>query len=130
MAPAQPPAEAARGVAYPFYLRARQLMATLGMSDTELRRRSGVTVNTLKNLAVITRRPQARVVNAVADAVGMDRVEAHRLAGLIPAEMPDNDINVRDAIERSAEFSEAQRRALLQLVDIFTEANTNSHTES
>lgn len=73
--------------------------------------------STIDNLRDSTRAPQPRIVRALADVLGIDWQEAQELAGLIPpATSPAAD--VRDAIERSEAYSDAEKSALLGLLDV------------
>lgn len=63
---------------------------------------------TIDRLRTQTRPPHPRIVNALADAVGLDRDEAAVLAGLIPPAPPP---------EPEPLFTEAQKRAVLAAMD-------------
>ena len=72
----QPPAK-------PLYDAVIRALAAQGRSKNWLHLRSGVARNTLDNWRTRPRPPQSRTVLAVAHALGMDRDEALRLAGVI-----------------------------------------------
>ena len=118
-----------RGVAYDFWLRVRNEQAARGWTDVELQERSGIPRGTVDRLAKGKRPPLARVVNSLADALGIDRTEAYRLAGRVPAadeaeaEQPASAVSVREAIQTDPIYTDEQRQAMLQLVDIFEQAN-------
>lgn len=72
--------------ARPLYDRVVERLATLGKSKTWLAQRADISRGTIENWAKQPRPPQAATVNAVADALGIDRTEALRLAGCLPQE--------------------------------------------
>ena len=109
------------GVAHPFWLRLEQLRYERGLTKADLHERSGVARTTIDNLKTSTRPPQPRIVHALAEVVGMDRTEAARLAGLLPAHTPD--VSVRDAIAASAAYTQQQKEALIAFVDVLDTAN-------
>jgi len=105
-------------VAWPLWARIKKVIADKGWNSLELQERTGIARQTVGNLEVSTRAPQARIVNQIADALGIDRYEAHQLAGLVP----DEGITVRAAIESSTLFSDTQKQALLaKIADFETE---------
>lgn len=118
-----------RGVAYDFWLRVRNEQDARGWTDVELQNRSGIPRGTVDRLAKGKRPPLARVVNALADALGIERDEAQRLAGRVPAieeaehEQPATAVSVREAVQADPIYTEEQRQAMLQLLDIFEQAN-------
>lgn len=73
----------ARVPAHGLYLRVMERLALTGMTKTELRKRTGVARSTIDSWATQAAPPQARTVNKVADALGIDRVEALRLGGIL-----------------------------------------------
>ncbi len=93
------------------------------MNQTDLHEKSGIARSTVNNLRTSTRPPLLRIVNALADAVGLDRVEAAQLAGLLPAEPDASGISVRAAIAASPVYTQAQKDALLAMVDVLDQAN-------
>lgn len=124
-----------RGVAYAFWLRVRAEQAARSWTDDELRARSGVARTTIDRLARGRRPPLSRVVNALAATLDIDQTEAHRLAGLLPAdelpaEVEPRPISAREAIERDATFTEDQRRTLLQVLDLIEAANSQKRQAS
>lgn len=118
-----------RGVAYDFWLRVRSEQAARGWTDVELQDRSGIPRGTVDRLAKGKRPPLARVVNSLADALGVDRDEAYRLAGRMPAAedaeagTDEARVSVREAVLVDPVYTEEQRQAMLQLLDIFEQAN-------
>lgn len=111
-----------RGVAYGLWERIDRILYERRMTQKELVERSGVSAMTINRLKTQTRTPNAKTVHALADALGIDRDEAGVLAGrLRPTGAPG--ISVRDAIELSDTFSQAQKRALLETVDAMEAAN-------
>lgn len=120
----------AEGVAQRFWLRVEQQRVELGWTKDRLSvETAGHTADgkviprsTIDNLRTSSRAPQPRIVHALADALKIDRKEAEVLAGLIPATRPDTQ-SVRQAIETSATFSLAQKRALLETIDAMEAAN-------
>ncbi|MGC4769240.1 helix-turn-helix domain-containing protein [Micromonospora sp. DT44] len=115
---------AERGPAYAFWARVKAEQATRGWTDSELFRRSGVTRNTINGLKT-RERVTASTVNDLADALEIPRDEAHKLAGLVPADdEPDGEAaNAREAILRDPIYNDEQRAAMLQLHDLFARAN-------
>lgn len=84
----------------------------------------GLPRNTINNLQDSPRPPLVRTVHTVADAMGWKRQDAERLAGLRPPEAGEpGAVSARDAILRDPNYTEEQRQAMLQLVDIFARAN-------
>lgn len=69
--------------AHGLYLRVMERLALTGMTKTELRKRTGVARSTIDSWATQATPPQARTVNKVADALGINRVEALQLAGIL-----------------------------------------------
>jgi len=119
-----------RGVAYDFWWRVRTEQDARGWTDDELRARSGIARTTVDRLQAGKRPPTARVVNALAGALDIDLTEAHRLAGRTPAppatesgEEDDPRVSAREAILRDRIYTDQQRKTMLELLDIFDEAN-------
>lgn len=111
-----------QGVAYRFWLRLEQARYDQQMSKHQLHEKTGVARSTIDNLKTSARPPAARIVHALADAVGLDRTDAARLAGLLPARL-DPGVSVRDAIAASADYTPDQKQALLGMVDALDAAN-------
>lgn len=89
--------------AHGLYLRVLERLALTGMTKTELRKRTGVARSTIDSWATQTTPPQARTVNKVADALGIDRVEALRLAGILDgAPAAEDQLTPLDEFERVA----------------------------
>ena len=72
--------------ARPFWDRIQTVCATRGWSTVRLERESGVSRTTINKWKTQPRKPLAATVNAVADALDIDRVEALELAGILNAE--------------------------------------------
>lgn len=84
--------DALRGIAYALYERVERERALRGWSATRLHTETGVSRSTIGKWATQTRPPLPATVNAVADALGIERAEALRLAGILtdlPAAGPD-----------------------------------------
>lgn len=79
-------AQQPRGVAYDFWLRLENERVANNWAQVELARRAGVPTSTINRLRNSARPPYASTVNSLAEAAGIDLKEAHRLAGLIPAD--------------------------------------------
>jgi len=62
-----------------------ETVAVKGWSIAELSARSGIARSTIYGWRDNQGKPQAKAVNPVADALGIDRARALRLAGVIPA---------------------------------------------
>ncbi|KIR64594.1 hypothetical protein TK50_02785 [Micromonospora haikouensis] len=124
-----------RGVAYDFWWRVRHEQGARGWTDEELRARTGIARTTVDRLRGGRRPPTARVVNALADALDIDLTEAHRLAGrtpVPPAAPTDGEgtprVSAREAILRDPAYTDQQRRTMLDLLDIFEQANRSRRT--
>lgn len=123
------------GVAYALWRRLEDERIRRGITKTELAELSGKPRTTYNDLATNVRRPMPRIVHAYADALGIDREEAERLAGLrlpspgvgVEAAGPASVMSVRQAIESSPTFSPAQKRALINMVDVIEAGNRAAH---
>ncbi len=109
-------------MAYGFWLRLEQARYEQRLSKADLHERTGIARTTIDNLQTSTRPPQPRIVHALADALGIDRTEAARLAGLLPTQH-DPAVDVRAAIAASTAYTPQQKEALLATVDVFDQAN-------
>jgi len=99
------------------YLRVLERLALTGMTKTELRKRTGVARSTIDSWATQTAPPQARTVNKVADALGIDRVEALRLGGILDEAPGEPALVPLDAFERrvmDADLPYAEKAAAIQ----------------
>jgi hypothetical protein len=122
-------ADRGRGVAYELWLRVEQERARQGLTKLDLWRRMKSALGdgpspartTIDNLRDSTRAPSPRIVNALADALGIDRGEAAQLAGIVPP-ATSAEVDVRDSIRRSATYTDEEKRALLALLDVFDAA--------
>jgi transcriptional regulator with XRE-family HTH domain len=94
----------ARVPAYGLYVRVQERLALTGMTKTDLRKKTGVARSTIDSWATQATPPQARTVNKVADALGIDRMEALRLAGILDTGPADGEPQIvpLDAFERAA----------------------------
>src|SRR4051794_31731589 len=112
------------GVAYSLWRRIEDKRLELSWTKTQLSEAAGLPRSTFNDLERTTRPPQPRIVHAYADAVGLDRVEAERLAGLRPI---DNGagagVSVREAIQRSDTLTPDNKRTLLSVLDALEAAN-------
>lgn len=79
-------ADQARGVAFPLYQRVATERARQGWTWTRLTARAGVARSTINSWAHITTPPQPEKVNAVADLLGIPRLEALELAGILESQ--------------------------------------------
>jgi transcriptional regulator with XRE-family HTH domain len=75
--------DAVRGIAYPLFVRVERERALRGWSATRLHKETGVSRSTIGKWATQPQPPLASTVNAVADALGIERAEALRLAGIL-----------------------------------------------
>lgn len=122
-----PVANEVPGPAYEFWLRVERERVRRDWSQEELSRRTSVPPSTLNRLRVNS--PRTSTVNALADALGIDRIEAAQLAGLLrpPPERPDRTAarpaSVRDAILADPLYTDEQRQALITMVDAIEAAN-------
>lgn len=87
-----------RGVAYEFWRRVEAERASRGWTKSELAQRTGVPISTLNRLRDSARAPYARTVNTVAKALGIDQVDAAKLAGIVPGEDEAVTEPVNDAV--------------------------------
>lgn len=112
---------------YPLWRRVDDLRKQHGWNKSELARRAGeaagldhpMRTHTIDNLRTSTRQPDPWIVNALADAVGLDRAVAHRLAQGADDEAP----TVPQSIRASKRLSERQKVLLLNLYDELVSAN-------
>lgn len=102
------------GVAYPLWKRVDDLRKERGWSKTELARRADLRHATIDNLQTSSRVPQPRIVHALADAVGLDRAEADRLASGLP---DPGDDTVRAQIMQSRRLRMPQKLLLIQVYE-------------
>jgi transcriptional regulator with XRE-family HTH domain len=111
------------GVAYELWRRVQLKANELGLTGVQVAEHTGIRRGTIDALKTSTRAPQPRIVNALAEFIGIDRHEAAILAGRVPADTPDAEFDVRIAIERSTAYTREQREMLLQLVELIEQAN-------
>lgn len=129
--------DAARGIAYPLYRRVERERALLGWSSTRLHKETGVSRSTIGKWATQQQPPQPGTVNAVADALGIERAEALRLAGIlteVPAAAAESDDDL-DALERDlgldlSTVNPDLRRAVLRRYQRFDERLTRLEREA
>lgn len=79
-----------RGVAYPLFERVNAERAEKGWTWTRLRERSGVARSTISNWQTNQATPRPDTVNAVADALGIPRLAALKLGGVVTELIPDD----------------------------------------
>jgi transcriptional regulator with XRE-family HTH domain len=118
-------ASEANGVALEFWKRVEQERIRRDWNQEQLWRESGIPPSTLNRLRTGTQPPRTRTVNALADALGIDRIEAAQLAGLIPTP-PNVETNravrpmtVREAIAEDPVYTDEEKAALLRVADSF-----------
>lgn len=96
--------------ARPWYDLVIREIALRGWAKTELSDRSGVARTTIDNWNTNRRKPSAKAVNAVADALGISRAAAHVLAGIVvpgqPAGIPPG---LLDTIRRTLPEEDQER---------------------
>lgn len=90
----------------------------------------GLPRNTISRLKTSPRKADPATVHKVADGlkalgVDLDRKRAEQLAGLRPlAPVADGgQVSVREAVAVDPNYTDKQRRAMLELLDIFEQAN-------
>lgn len=110
-------------MAYDFWRLVKAEQAKRGWTDVELERRSGISRNTVNALQRGKRPPSARVVNGLADVLGIDQQEAHELAGLVPRTVRTGAVSAREAIMADSQYTEKQRQQMLDLLDLFERVN-------
>ncbi len=114
-----------RGPAYPFWERVQAELAHQ-MSLNELVRRSGVTATVIDSMRTSpprNRSTREKNVLAVATVLGIDPDEARQLAGLIPGE---SKVDVRDAIYRSGDYNDDEKKAIIGLLDVLDASKRSS----
>jgi transcriptional regulator with XRE-family HTH domain len=79
-----------RGVAFPLYERVERERVLRGWSSTQMEDKTGVARQTVGKWRTNPMTPQPGTVNAVADALGIDREEALRLAGILTSGIPED----------------------------------------
>lgn len=103
--------------ARPLYERVIREVSLRGWTKTELSERSGVARTTIDNWSTNRRKPQPKAVNAVADVLGIDREEAHVLAGIVTPEHPDALLrNITETIRRAG-LTPDQQEAVIAAVE-------------
>lgn len=112
-----------RGVAYAFWEEVTREAGKKGLNTSDLARITGLRRQTIDNLKTTTRPPQPRIINALADAVDIERDRAHILAGRLPPDVNETDTDVRGAIQQSLAYTEAQKQMLLEMMDALDAAN-------
>lgn len=113
-----------RGPAYRFWERVQRELDEQRMTQTELVERSGVTAAAIGRFRTAPHRDRVTRksnVIAVAKVLGIPDDEAIDLAGL--AVTTDPSVSVRESIARSGEYTDAQKQALLGLLDVLDAAN-------
>lgn len=103
--------DAPRGAAYRLYVRVEMERALKGWTSTRLSKQTGVSRATIGKWATQPNPPNAPTVTAVADVLGISRLEALRLAGIL-----DDDPEI-------IEMSAGERRAVLDLLHNLRRAN-------
>lgn len=111
-------------VAFDFWRRCEVERAARNWTKEKVFLVSGVSRTTYNNLEVTTRKPQPRVVHALADAFDIPWTEADVLAGIIPpGRAVAGDVGVVAAIQASNVYTEDQKRILLGVVETIDKAN-------
>lgn len=114
-----------QGVAYRLWLEVERRRSDRGMTKYDLwlamkdlaGEGPSPARSTIDNLRDSTRPPQPRIVRALAEVLGIPWQQAQELAGLIPPGTSPA-IDVREAITRSEDYNDAEKRALLGLLDV------------
>lgn len=118
-----------RGLAYHLWAAVEDERLTRGWTGVEMAKHLGLPRNTIGRLKTSPNKPEVPTVHKIADGlralgVDIDRRQAERLAGLRPPEAGEpGAVSVREAILRDPIYTDEQRQAMLQLVDIFASAN-------
>ncbi|MFI6266120.1 helix-turn-helix domain-containing protein [Micromonospora sp. NPDC051006] len=119
-----------RGVAYQLWAEVENERLNRSWSAVEMAKSLGVARNTISNLRTSPHKPTPPTVHKVADGlaklgVNIDRERAEQLAGLRPFAPTEGagQVSVRDAVKADPVYTEEQRQAMLQLLDIFERAN-------
>lgn len=115
---------AKRGVAYQLWLAIEDERLNRGWTKLRMAELIGLPRTTIDRLASSPNQPRAVTVHVIADALGIPRRKAETLAGLRePSPGDPGEVSVRDAIMRDPIYTDRQRQAMLDLVDIFEQAN-------
>lgn len=96
-----------------------QTTAVKGMSIADLASKSGVARSTIYGWRDNSGKPQAKSVNAVADALGIPRERALRAAGIITSARPEPAIPkslLRDIMETEG-LTDEERQAVIAAVE-------------
>lgn len=123
-----------RGVAYQLWAAVEDERLTRGWSGVRMAEQLGLPRNTISRLKTSPRKAEPATVHKVADGLAKLGVEvdgkpitretAERMAGLRPAAGGEpGAVSVREAILADPVYTDEQRQAMLQLVDIFEQAN-------
>lgn len=110
-------------MAYPLWEYVDRWLYQQRMTQKDFVARTGVSAMTLNRLKTQSRPPKAETVQAIADAVGLDHDEAGILAGRLRP-TAEQAPSVRDAIEADQDLTPESRRALLDVYEQLTAANT------
>lgn len=96
-----------------------QTTAVKGWSIADLASKSGVARSTIYGWRDNPGKPQAKSVNAVADALGIPRERALRAAGIIPGAAPQPAISerLRQEIMTEPGLSDSERQAVITAVE-------------
>lgn len=116
--------------AYAFWAMCETVRQQKQISKLELCERAEISRTTYDKLPTRIRPLMIDTVHALADALGLDREEARRVAGLTPAKprVTGSD-EVRDAVLASTTFTDEQKDVLLRMMDVMDAANMVRHTE-
>lgn len=97
-----------------------QTTAVKGWSIADLASKSGVARSTIYGWRDNSGKPQAKSVNAVADALGIPRERALRLAGIIASPKPEPEPEIPQSLLREIEttsgLTEEERRAVIAAI--------------
>lgn len=118
-----------KGHAYQLWARVDSRRIDQGWTTTEMAEYIGLPRNTIDRLRTNPRKPQAKTVHKIADALErlgeeITRREAETLAGLRPPEPTHAGyVSAVEAIRADQTYTEAQRAAMLELAELFGRAN-------
>lgn len=113
-----------QAVAYQLWAAVEDERLNRGWTAVRMAEHIGLPRNTISRLQTSPRKPQVPTVHRIADALGIDRTEAEEMAGLRPPTSERTGaVSIREVIQRDRIYTDEQRQAMLQLIDIFDEAN-------
>ncbi|MEV6800558.1 helix-turn-helix transcriptional regulator [Micromonospora rifamycinica] len=111
-------------MAYQLWAAVENKRLTEGWTAVRVAEHIGLPRNTISRLKTSSRPPQVGTVHTIADALGINRTEAEEMAGLRPpTSARTGAVSARQAILHDRIYTDQQKKAMLELLDIFDQAN-------